>query len=224
MTAKVYLSKNNSLWDEAKLNESLVKLPTSLREKIVTYKNPTDRQSRITGKLMLMKLIEDLDLKLTLDDLLYTTYHKPYFEPPTPLKGALTANRFSFDFSIAHSGDVVLCAGTTEGKIGIDVEQIREISITDYRDQLTGNEWQSIQESEDRLQEFYTIWTKKEALLKATGRGVDMDMSAIDVCADEISLNGVTYYLSPIQIHDGYVAHMACTIQTDISLRVFEFI
>ena len=99
--------------------------------------------------------------------------------------------------------------------IGVDIEQIIPIELTDYKEQLTQNEWEHIHQANDRLRTFYEIWTRKEALLKALGRGIDMDFDTLDVCADTVSYDGKSYWSYPITIADGYVVHIATSAPFD---------
>ena len=118
----------------------LLSIPPDLQNKVLAYKGWQERQSRILGKRLLMKIIEHFKLDYNLSDLKYTALNKPYFEPLNPLKGTLTANNVSvlkppsgevgvkspsgietFDFSISHSAGIVLCAGSSLGHIGADI-------------------------------------------------------------------------------------------------------
>lgn len=208
MPVKVYFSKCDPVWDDAKLAGSLVQLPVPISIKIAAYKDPMDRQSRVQGKLLLLRLIADFGLNLSLEDMQYTTYHKPFFDG-------------DFDFSIAHSGGMVICAATLGTKIGADIEQIKKIDLTDYRDQLTPRECLQIDPSDDKTKAFYQIWTKKEALMKVTGRGIDMDMSAIDVSGDKVILAGEEYLFHSLAIDPGYIASLAVT-GTDEIIEILE--
>lgn len=77
-------------------------------------------------------------------------------------------------YNVSHSGDNILIA-ISPSEVGIDVEfpdanigpdEIIQVSYSkpeiDY-----------VNTSPNKLQAFYTIWTRKEALLKATAKGID---------------------------------------------------
>ncbi len=74
--------------------------------------------------------------------------------------------------SIAHSGDVVVCAAADQGQIGVDVEipdrQRDIIGIANAYFAADEIEWLSSQPA-DR---FYMLWVLKEAWLKAKGTGL----------------------------------------------------
>jgi phosphopantetheinyl transferase len=74
--------------------------------------------------------------------------------------------------SIAHSGDIVVCAATDQGEIGIDVE------VPGRRRDIVGiaNEYFAADEvawlSSQPTDRFYMLWVLKEAWLKAKGTGI----------------------------------------------------
>jgi 4'-phosphopantetheinyl transferase len=90
-------------------------------------------------------------------------------------------------FNLSHSG----CYGTiviTNGMpCGIDIENIRRPAATDaiaanYFSRPE-NEWLCHLSEEERVAEFFRIWTLKEATLKALGTGLSSDISKINVMA-----------------------------------------
>jgi 4'-phosphopantetheinyl transferase len=211
MSIKVYFSKYSPLWDEAQLNESLAQMPVPIREKIAAYQNPADRQSRVQGKLLLIKMINDFGLTMKLEDMKYTSYHKPYFDG-------------DLDFSISHCDGMVICAGGLMAKIGIDTEPIREINVDDYIDELTVNERYLIHHNQNPSKTFLQVWTKKEALLKATGRGIDMDMSYLDVSSNMITVHREQFSLYAIPSDEAFVSHIAVTgPHTEIKIQEVEW-
>jgi 4'-phosphopantetheinyl transferase len=78
-------------------------------------------------------------------------------------------------FSITHSGHLVGVAVHRGGPVGLDVEQIRE--LTDLP--AMAAHVCSPAESAPDPSSFFTLWTRKEALLKATGTGLSSPMTAI---------------------------------------------
>jgi 4'-phosphopantetheinyl transferase len=78
-------------------------------------------------------------------------------------------------FSLTHAGDLVGVAVRPGGEVGLDVEQVRE--LTDLA-AMAGHVC-SPQESATDVTAFFTLWTRKEALLKAVGTGLATPMSAI---------------------------------------------
>ncbi|GAA5136739.1 4'-phosphopantetheinyl transferase family protein [Pseudonocardia adelaidensis] len=78
-------------------------------------------------------------------------------------------------FSLTHAGDLVGVAVHPGGDVGLDVEQARE--LTDLP--AMSAHVCSPRETAPDAQAFFTLWTRKEALLKAVGTGLATPMSAI---------------------------------------------
>lgn len=195
----------DKVWSYKEQEKKLDFLPFSIKDRILSYQDPKDRQQRVNGKLLLRKLLQHFELsdKIRLEDIQYTTYNRPFFDS-------------EFDFSTSHSGNISICAGTMTGMIGIDIELIKPLQVNDYRELFTDKEWNLIQESNDKAITFYTLWTKKEACLKAIGAGVALPFSAIDASSDIVNYEGEKYYLHPLKTTEGYIAHVATDITNEV--------
>lgn len=202
----------------------LLPMPEDMRHKILAYKSWKDRQSRILGKWLLIKLIKHFNLKLTLNELQYSVFNKPYFDLYSPLLRRGVRGEESFDFSIAHSADIVLCAGTLSGRTGADIELVSPRNLDDYHELLTASEWKYINQSPDQQSAFYQIWTKKEALIKALGRGIDMDFDQLDVSEETILYEETNFFFRSINIAANYIAHIATSAPSDSASVSFEML
>ena len=77
------------------------------------------------------------------------------------------------EISISHSGSVVAAAATTMGQLGVDVEQHRcDRSFAEIAEYAFGPE--EAGEAAVSQRDFYRIWTLREAMAKATGKGLAM--------------------------------------------------
>ena len=91
----------------------------------------------------------------------------------------------SLHFNKTHSGGLALYAFTRDCKIGIDVEELREI---DEADQLAARYFAPAERSalssqgdaRKKSECFTRFWTRKEAYLKATGTGLLAPLEQID--------------------------------------------
>lgn len=110
------------------------------------------------------------------------------------------------NFSISHSGDLVICAMTQNHKIGIDAELIRPINPAIFKRHLTAQERQI---SQDNMPKFYEFWTRKEAIVKAANSGGIKSIPAVQLAADYGTLNGQTWYTQNVEIQPGYVVYLA---------------
>jgi 4'-phosphopantetheinyl transferase len=80
--------------------------------------------------------------------------------------------------SVSHSGDVVAVAITRAGPVGVDVEAERAIDFSAVTDSVcTPAERACVGGPGD----FYAYWTRKEAVLKATGDGLLRPMTELSI-------------------------------------------
>src|SRR5581483_3775947 len=166
-------------WTEQELTNKLASLPEPLQVEALQKKQWIDRQLSVAGKLLVLEVIRRLGYdELSLSDLKYNEFHRPYFDAPV-------------DFNIAHSGNIVVCCGTDKGEIGIDIEQIKEIDINEYQGHFTKNEWNKVNGDQNTTQAFYELWVRKEAILKAIGTGLSIPLQDIDVSEDTVGYKGI---------------------------------
>lgn len=86
--------------------------------------------------------------------------------------GAPTAD---VTLSAAHSGDVVVAAVSDVGLVGVDVERVGAATFDSFADSvLTAGERRALAAvpHDDQARWCAQVWTRKEALLKAAGRGL----------------------------------------------------
>lgn len=208
----VYYTAISEKLEGYKFNELLEQVPLQIQSKVLKYRKWQDRQRGLLGKLLLQKGLEWLGEEgFTLSDLKYNIYDRPYFNE-------------SIDFNISHSGDYVVCAISKSLRIGVDIEEIQEIPISDFDLQFSKRELTQIGNSSDRFREFFTFWTKKEAFLKAIGIGLNSPLNQLEVYNNEILWEGKKWFLQNLQVDDKYVSHL-CTdaIFPKIELRNLRF-
>jgi 4'-phosphopantetheinyl transferase len=106
----------------------------------------------------------------------YGAYGKPCLAEP-----ALT----EIQFNLAHSDQLAVLAVTVGRPVGVDIEQVREL---DDFDELVGRFFSRNEAAAfSRLAAcvkpaaFFNLWTRKEAVLKATGQGIGHLLSQVEV-------------------------------------------
>lgn len=127
--------------------------------------------------------------------------------------------------SISHSGDVVAVAVTRAGPVGVDVEQFGAGYIDLVPTVCTASEIHHVNSAVD----FYAYWTRKEAVLKATGEGLRRTMNTIDVTPPSappavVSLNGssgVVCRMTDLRLR-GYAGAVAVLTTCDVRFDVVD--
>lgn len=95
------------------------------------------------------------------------------------------AGEHSLRFNMSHSRDVALVAIADAKELGVDVEYIR----ADFASEDIARRFFSPREveafnalpSEQRVAAFFRCWTRKEAYIKAIGRGLSQALDGFDV-------------------------------------------
>ena len=179
------------------LSTYLHTFPEEFQTKVLKFRRWQDAQLSLLGRLLLRHSLQKLG-KVTLEQKLqYTAYNKPYFEN-NPLS-----------FNISHSGNMVICAVSENLQIGIDIEVQETINIHDFKLQMTDNEWCTIYNASQQKQAFYDYWTQKEAVIKAGGKGLSIDLKSYEIQENKTQIEGIAYGLQKLQIDDEYACHLA---------------
>ncbi|MGF1514012.1 MAG: 4'-phosphopantetheinyl transferase family protein [Elainellaceae cyanobacterium] len=145
-------------------------------------------------------------------DFAYSDRGKPYLNIAQVNIAQVSA---PLQFNLSHSQNVAVYALTTEGAIGVDIERIRPVPKLARlaRRYFSPQERASLEALSglQRLEHFFSLWTQKEAYVKATGEGV---------YKLAIAAQPPTWFLRHIEIEPDYVA--AVTASAAISdLRLF---
>ncbi|MBJ3778755.1 4'-phosphopantetheinyl transferase family protein [Acuticoccus mangrovi] len=102
-------------------------------------------------------------------------------------KPALVAGsgRPPLEFNLSHSGDRALLAVSNAGAVGVDIERIGETDLVEEvgplvftpKERLHLEEWPA----NARQAAFYGLWCRKEAIAKALGLGLSLDVARLEV-------------------------------------------
>lgn len=195
-----YLSERNH---ESLLRNNLPDFPEDYQAKIRRFRRWQDAQASLLGRVLLFTGLKEAGWLSPADkELKYTSYHKPYFE------------NHPLQFNISHSGEIVVCALSDQGEIGIDIEIISDILIEDFKFQMTENEWNKISTSTNAKNAFFEYWTQKEAVIKAHGHGLTIPLQSFEINENATSIQGEKFHLKEIKIDEKY--QCALSLKTTI--------
>ncbi|GAB3717747.1 4'-phosphopantetheinyl transferase superfamily protein [Amycolatopsis oliviviridis] len=191
-----------------------------------SYRQDIDKRRFLTGRV-LAKTVAAERLGLAVEavkfDATCEDCGKPHGRPRVP--GA------PLMLSISHSGDLIGVAATAGTPVGLDVETATrraEDSLMEYA--LTPAEQAAISGllEAERATAFFTYWTRKEAVMKATGKGLKIPLQSITFSAyDEearlvrsshAALDPDRTRLADLKATEGYRAAVALITSDDISV------
>lgn len=190
----VYYTLCKQLTDE-KYIKAVSLLPDDMQNKIEKFRRWEDAHSFLYGKLLLKQGMLKLGYQDSLAIMKKNEYGKPYFSYD------------SFSFNISHSEDYIVCVISTDEKenIGIDIEKIKTIDIENFSSVFTSKEKNNITSEKH----FYKYWTRKEAVIKADGRGLQIPLRNVDTTEIKVEVEDKFYYLLEIAIDKEYAMHLA---------------
>ena len=88
-------------------------------------------------------------------------------------------------FNDSHSGELALYAVAADCPIGVDIEQVKPVPDFEAiaENYFSPREVAAMRAlpSGQRMEAFYSCWTRKEALLKATGEGIGTSLPKVEV-------------------------------------------
>ncbi|MEO1516763.1 MAG: 4'-phosphopantetheinyl transferase superfamily protein [Bacteroidota bacterium] len=142
----------------------LQQLPPAMQQKTLRFRRWQDQNNSLFGKVLLRHLL--IRHFQQAQDCLDQLYANQY--------GKLFLNA-QLDFNISHSDRLVICMISDEGAIGVDVEKRRPFKVEDIQTFLRPEEYAQLQ-NDPTSERFYDFWTKKEAILKAKGLGLNLDL------------------------------------------------
>ena len=178
-------------------NTYFQKLPQGIQTQIMRFKRWQDRNASLLGKILLLEGLKQYGYPSDfLDNLSYSPYNRPFLDD-------------SIDFNISHSGEYVVCAINNEGRVGIDIERMRPLDFSEFRNYMTSEEWNMMHESPDQLEYFYELWTVKESVIKGEGKGLSIPLLDIHWEGETASVSNNLWYIRKILIDPGYSCHVA---------------
>lgn len=175
------------------VEERIRLLPEALQEDILRFHFPNDRKRKLLGRLIVERFHVENNIDFSYHNWCLSEHKKPFIKEG------------GYHFNISHSVDLVVVAFSNES-VGIDIEAEKNIEVESLISYFHPDEVKHFQSSENQLCEFYFLWTRKEAFLKAIGigllDGLDKRNCLISPVKEEHQ-----WYLKNIQLPEKY--HMA---------------
>jgi len=190
---KVYYFKINEDFKKSYkfyLNE----IPFKLRKEVLKFRNISDQHRCLVGKLLVrFAMFREGYCHNVLLNYKRDFHNRPYLNK-------------KIDFNISHSGEYIVCGISNNGLIGVDIERMESIEIESFLYLFNKSEIKIIN---NQLDMFYFLWTQKEALSKAIGKGLLVDLKDILIEYGVGSYGSDFWNLKSINIEDNYMFHLA---------------
>jgi len=144
---------------------------------------PRDRWASVIGRLLLLEALRTLGARdISLRDLGRRDDNSPTV--PHPFCG-----------SISHTAEMVVAVAAPSGSIGIDIESDKLAPLHSNRICTFFSDNEQLQlKDQNEFMMFTYLWTRKEALVKATGRSLD-EVLRQSVLRDRVFLDGRLWHL-----------------------------
>lgn len=146
----------------SQLEEDMHKLPRFRRDRMLLLKRFEDRVLGVEAFLLLMKALREDYGILSCPDMVYGVHGKPSF-----------ARHPEIFFSLSHCRSGAMCV-VSRGNVGCDIESAnRKVSEAVMSRCFNRAEAEKVRSSSNPSLEFARIWTRKEAVGKFLGCGID---------------------------------------------------
>jgi 4'-phosphopantetheinyl transferase len=179
------------------LKKYLDTFPADFQKRILSFRNWQDAQLSLLGRLLLRYGLRINNVPEQKDNIRYTSYNKPFLIDS------------DIQFNISHAGEVVVCVLSDTNEVGVDIEKISDINIDDFESQMTIAEQNYIRLAKNSKTAFFDFWTKKEAVIKANGKGLSIQLQDFQVVDDFTMINDENFFLREIYFNKKYKCHVA---------------
>lgn len=174
--------------------EWLAALPAPRRAQLAGRAATPERQRSLIGSRLLRHGLRQLGFAAdVLTRLNYSSNGKPSLELPV-------------EVSLSHCPGRILCALSTDGPVGVDVEPVGYLTAAEFPNFLSADEraWAG-----DDPRRFCSLWTRKEAVVKAAGSSGLAQLRHVRLCRHGAALAGARWYTAPVDAERGFIAHVA---------------
>ncbi len=165
---RLFLSDLRALSPEA-ATRMIEALPPKRRDTVLRCCEPSARNAKAAGYHLVRYAAAQLGVELPLADFEIGKNGKPYF-PDHPVH-----------FNLSHTAHCVAVAVSKAHPVGVDIEEIRPLREGFGTRWFSDAERALLARAQDKEEELIRLWTAKEAAAKWVGRGLDYNLSNIDI-------------------------------------------
>ncbi|MBM7584494.1 4'-phosphopantetheinyl transferase [Bacillus pakistanensis] len=163
--------------EEINLSEWIFDLDILDKEERTIYRRYLVNQKKVefyTGRLLLKKLLgQMLEIQPEMVAFEKNQYGKLYLHP----KYVDEIRKEPLFFNLSHSKRIVTCVISSFNEVGIDVESMTKNPLDVMPIVFVSQEQMLVEaekSSDKKVEAFYRVWTRKEAVMKAVGKGFSL--------------------------------------------------
>lgn len=207
----IYQAESETLQDKKDLQYLLRELPENMHERALRYRFKQDAYNYVLGRLLLKRGLIAIGLGSKFQNISIQEDGKPTIE--------------GIHFNISHSHNLVVCAISTDGIIGIDVEKEKQVNLEDFKSWFTKTEWTDINNAGHPIKKFYWYWTRKESVIKALGVKLSyLHKIELDARQDFFIENGKKWYLRDLDFGSGFFGSLCSEIEIEsVQFQTLKF-
>lgn len=124
-------------------------------------------------------------------------------------------------FNLSHSEDKAVYA-FAHSEVGVDIELINDTYNSDVAARyFSPDENARINKTnpEQQAAEFYRIWSRKEALIKASGKDLSMGSEQFSTLAEKVTLDAISWHLIDLDILNNF----SCSLVINPSIQTLSY-
>lgn len=207
-SVRLYYIKHQGENDLAQIGANTVEnwlqqLSEQKRSSVLRLVHMKNRLTTLLGLQLLDSCAQIDGVKdFNLNDVQYPETGKPFWKH----------DNVFYDFNISHSGNFIVVAASASLKVGVDVEEIRELNRLNFKMVLSEDELEKIQQTPTS---FFELWSKKEAVVKAADTAGLARMRDVKLNQEIAVLDETQWYLKNINLDANYAINLATSEPVD---------
>lgn len=153
-------------------NNLLTYIDKERREKLNNLHFPMDKKRSLVGGVLIKNmLLEHFSIDASKLSFCRTFFGKPYLREYDGIY-----------YNLSHSGDFVCCS-VSDTEVGIDIEEInKSVDLNDFEPFFSTSEWRQVtNDSKNKHDTFFSLWTLKESYVKKIGVGLSKDFTSFSL-------------------------------------------
>ncbi|NOQ70403.1 MAG: 4'-phosphopantetheinyl transferase superfamily protein [Crocinitomix sp.] len=180
-----------------------MKIPLEMRNMILRQRLFSDQKLKLFGRILVSYYHRG---NFLWKHWAINENNKPYLKEGKP-------------FNISHSGDLVVVAFSKE-EVGVDIQEMSELNVNELINFFHTEEQKFIRNASDISDAFFEIWTKKEAYLKAVGKGLLFGLEKENILEFQKS-EEKTWNFIPVELENNYKT-VVCTEVENAQVNVYN--